>query len=108
MLNHAFHHVLQLEDTKAQLADVNTSISRQSCHTVARDGRMIGLVPIKKVIMLLFLGTHDTVQQKSKLTMLCSMPGRERQVLVLVGVVDCSLDMDDDGVVACSCVSRRL
>ena len=32
----------------------------------------------------------------------CSMPRRQGQVLVLVGVVDGSLDVDDDGVVACS------
>ena len=30
------------------------------------------------------------------------MPRRQGQVLVLVGVVDGSLDVDDDGVVACS------
>jgi hypothetical protein len=32
----------------------------------------------------------------------CSMPRRQGHVLVLVGIVDGSLDVDDDGVAACS------
>jgi hypothetical protein len=30
------------------------------------------------------------------------MPGRERQILVLIRVVDCGLDVNNDRIVACS------
>jgi hypothetical protein len=45
---------------------------------------------------------HQRPEYQSKRICRCLMPGREGQVVVLVRVVDCGLEVNNDGIVACS------